>query len=186
MRQMAFSRTQVLQFFMPAFALLAIAVLSQSMGKPIPPIGASLILFAGLTLLSAIDLHAYRLPDWLTLPLIGVGLLYTYLAGEALFWSAGGAVLGYGVLWALAEYWRRVKKREGMGLGDAKLLAAGGAWLGAASLPVILLIASATGLLYAGFRAMRGQSAPTASQMIAFGPFLAIGIWSAWCFALGL
>ena len=169
---------------MAAFAFFAIAVLSWGVGQPLRPIGASLVLFAGLTLLSVIDLRSYRLPDWLTLPLIGAGVVYAYFGDLGLLRSVSGAALGYGSLWALAEYWRRVKEREGIGLGDAKLLAAGGAWLGAASLPVILLIASALGLLYAGFASARSRSALTAQQMIAFGPFLAIGIWSVWCFAL--
>ncbi len=171
---------------MTALAFLAIVLLSWALGLPLRPAGPSLILFMGLVLLSVIDLRSYRLPDWLTLPLIGAGVVYAYFGDLGLMRSAGGAVLGYGSLWALAEYWRRVKKREGIGLGDAKLLAAGGAWLGAASLPVILLIASASGLLYAGFIAVRSHSALNANHMIAFGPFLAIGIWSAWCFRLGL
>ncbi len=66
-----------------------------------------------------------------------------------------------------------MRGRVGLGLGDAKLLAAGGAWLGVALLPDVLLVSALAGLCWAvGRRRSR----------IAFGPFLAGGIWVVWLY----
>jgi len=83
-----------------------------------------------LMALSIIDWRCSRLPDALTLPLLLLGL-----AVAAVNWPTEladhvfGAVVGYSGLAAIAWAYRRLRGFDGLGLGDAKLLAAGGAWL---------------------------------------------------------
>lgn len=136
------------------------------------------ILTGTLLALAAIDSEWQLLPDTLTLPLLWLGLL-----GAVLGWTPAlrasdaviGAAAGYLSLWSL--YWghRLLTKQEGMGFGDFKLLAAGGAWLGWQALPQVALLAAASGLAYALTARLRGRLDP--GQALPFGPFLAAAIW---------
>ncbi|CAM3737541.1 prepilin peptidase [Polynucleobacter antarcticus] len=136
-------------------------------------IKASLV--AAFTYLAYVDWHSFRLPNRITLPLIVLGMTFNGLF-EQQFVSATsawiGAVVGYGSLWALNATYRLVRGKNGVGMGDAKLLAALGAWLGWESLPSILLMASILGLIggIAWLRWHRQQL----QQAFPFGPFLAI------------
>jgi len=94
----------------------------------------------------------------------------------ALVDRAIGAALGYGALLAIALAYRALRGRDGLGLGDAKLLGALGAWFGWQALPFILLIAASTGLavmLATGRAKDRTARAP-------LGTFLALAALPAW------
>ena len=138
--------------------------------------GLSVFLAAVLLRLTWIDVKTFRLPDSYTLPLIAVGLGLPWLiAGPDLLARLIGAAVGFASLGLIGEIHFRSKKVEGLGLGDAKLFAAAGAWLGWQALPVVILIASVSGLLYATlFR--RGRL----HDGIAFGPMLALGFLLCW------
>ncbi len=132
----------------------------------------SLLLLGALLRLSVIDWRTYRLPNIWTKSLIALGLLYNFNISLDFYPFLLGAVLGYAVFWAVETAYRLIRKREGLGRGDAKLLAAGGAWCGAMALPFIILIASSAGLIY-----ILLQPAEERSRMkLAFGPFLSVGI----------
>nr|WP_070959634.1 A24 family peptidase [Hyphomonas sp. Mor2] len=141
---------------------------------------ASLGLGTALLMLSYIDLRTGLLLDIITLPLILAGFGVTILLGASWQLSIAGALIGYGAIAALSWFWRHVRGYEGIGLGDAKLLAAGGAWVGAGLLPVVLLIASGLGIISAFTVSQRTQSRRD-QLAIPFGPHLSLGIWSAWC-----
>ena len=139
----------------------------------LPWIQAALIL--ALVYLAYIDLRTFRLPDVITLPLILSGLLFNGFSADGLASfqdSVIGAILGYTSLWLLNSLYRLTKKQDGIGMGDAKLLAALGAWLGWLALPGILLIASLTGLI-GGFIWLQCNKQNRQSAF-PFGPFLAI------------
>lgn len=134
-----------------------------------------------------IDIDRFLLPNVLTLGLVVCGLVIAALQGLAPFITCAiGAALGYGVLAGAALLYRLVRKREGLGLGDAKLLAAAGAWLGWMALPSVLLAASGAAIsvviAMAIVRRKFDRLAP-----LAFGPFIALGFWLVWTFdPLGL
>lgn len=137
----------------------------------------SFILASFLAALAWIDFKTFRLPDILTLPLTALGILQAWVLGTD--WEAGliGAGIGYAVFVALETGFRHVRGKEGLGRGDAKLLAAGGAWCGWAGLPFVILIASGSGLialLLPSFRKLADAG------RIPFGPFLALGILLVW------
>ena len=139
----------------------------------LPWIKAFLIL--ALVYLAYFDLRTFRLPDAITLTLILSGLLFNGISEEGLVSfqdSVIGAILGYTSLWLLNSLYRLTKKQDGIGMGDAKLLAALGAWLGWFALPGILLIASLTGLI-GGFIWLQWNKQNHRSAF-PFGPFLAI------------
>lgn len=134
-----------------------------------------IILVASLLYLAYIDLRTFRLPDVITLPLILFGLLFNGLSSDgfsSFHDSVIGMILGYVSLWTLNFLYRTFKKQNGIGMGDAKLLSALGAWFGWITLPNILLVASITGLIggliWLKLNKQHHQSA------FPFGPFLAI------------
>lgn len=126
-----------------------------------------------LAYLAYIDLMTFRLPDFITLPLVFVGLSFNSFSNLQFVGSQEsilGALLGYLLLWLLNRLYRYIKKQEGIGMGDAKLLAALGAWLGWSALPGILFIASASGII-GGTLWLRLKKKNHGSPF-PFGPFL--------------
>ena len=132
-------------------------------------------LVATLVALAFIDMDTQFLPDDLTLPLMWAGI-----ASAALGWipitlgaSVGGAAAGYLSLWFVFHAYRLIRRKEGMGAGDFKLLAALGAWMGWQLIPSIILLASAVGAVVGialiVFR-RHDRDVP-----IPFGPYLAGG-----------
>jgi leader peptidase (prepilin peptidase)/N-methyltransferase len=173
--------TQPIDCFHPAIELacVAIAVAALAVG------GAELVwldcVFGWwLLTLGWIDWRSWLLPDALTLPLILAGLAAAaVLAPIELIDRALGAALGYLGLRAVEAIYRRWRGRDGLGRGDAKLLAAIGAWVGVAALPQVLLIAAFAGLLAALAMRICGIRM-TAQSALPFGPFLALGAWLVW------
>lgn len=136
-------------------------------------IKAALILT--LTYLAYIDWQTFRLPNRITLPLIVAGLLFNWASEFPFTLPASalmGASLGYISLWLLNAVYRLLKHRNGIGMGDAKLLAALGAWLGVGALANILLISSILGILGGLFWLKWNRH--KLNQAFPFGPFLAI------------
>lgn len=133
-----------------------------------------------LLALAWIDARRWILPDALTLPLVVAGLVAA-LAFDAddLADRAVGAVLGYLALRVIAWAYQRLRGREGLGHGDAKLLAAGGAWVGAAALPQVVLLAAVLALLAVVGLRLTGTRL-RAHSALPFGPFLALAIWLLW------
>ena len=130
-----------------------------------------------LLTLAVLDWRHFWLPDALTLPLAFLGFTIGLWATDvALVDRAIGAAAGYGALLAIALGYRAVRGRDGLGLGDAKLLGALGAWMGWQALPFILLIASVTGLLV---MLVTGR-AKEAGARVPLGTFLALAAVPAW------
>ena len=133
------------------------------------------LLIVVLICLAYIDWRTLRLPNVITFPLIVFGITFNWVSDLRLSTPSSallGALLGYASLWALNAVYRRLQNRNGIGMGDAKLLAALGAWLGWDSLPSILLLASATGIVGGIiWLKLRGHQL---QQAFPFGPFLVI------------
>jgi len=124
--------------------------------------------------LTFIDFDTKLLPDQITLPLLWLGLIVNLLGGFTDLASAVvGAVVGYLVLWSIYWAFKLITKKEGMGYGDFKLLAAMGAWFGWQTMPMLVLISSIVGIVLGGtFLLIRRSREP-----IPFGPYLAIAGW---------
>jgi leader peptidase (prepilin peptidase)/N-methyltransferase len=133
---------------------------------------ASLVFAYLLIAMTFIDADTQLLPDDLTLPLLWCGLLVN-LGGTfvPLKDAVIGAAAGYLSLWSIYWLFKLTTGKEGMGYGDFKLLAALGAWLGWAMLPIIILLSSLVGAVV-GISlivfAKHGRNNP-----IPFGPYLA-------------
>ena len=136
----------------------------------------------GWTLLALawIDWEEGVLPDALTLPLVVCGLaLAWWLTPWTLTDRAIGAIVGYLGFRLLATLYRAFRNREGLGQGDAKLLAASGAWLGWQALGNVVLLAALLGLGSALVARARGQSLG-ATTALPFGPPLAVATFVLW------
>jgi leader peptidase (prepilin peptidase) / N-methyltransferase len=138
-----------------------------------------------LIALTGIDVDYQLLPDSITLPLLWAGLLAAVALGPqpgvALPVSPKdaiiGAAAGYLSLWAVFHAFRLITGKEGMGYGDFKLFAALGAWMGWKVLPVVILLAAATGaLLGISMILLRGRDR---AAPMPFGPYLAAAGWLA-------
>ncbi|HBL7016109.1 TPA: prepilin peptidase [Serratia marcescens] len=136
----------------------------------LPPVAALLIALAWL------DWRHRWLPDRLTQPLLWGGMLCNLDARWATLGDAViGAAAGYGGLWLLNALYRQVRRRNGIGQGDFKLLAALGAWLGWTMLPLLVCLAAMFGLGMALTRGRRDRRAWRTRQP--FGIALAAAGW---------
>jgi leader peptidase (prepilin peptidase) / N-methyltransferase len=146
--------------------------------------GAWLDCLLGWALLTLgwIDIRRWLLPDVVILPLVIAGLAAAAaFEPEQLTGRALGAALGYLSLRAVAALYRVLRGREGLGQGDAKLLAASGAWVGAGALPQVILVAAISALIAAASLRLAGVRV-TARSALPFGPFLALATWILWLY----
>ena len=145
-------------------------------------------------MLGVVDLDTMRLPNVFVGVIAAIGVVGALLSqvfgvaavpltgavgpgwlGTPVAWAAAGALIGLGFTGSIAVVYRGVRKRSGFGMGDLKLTAAGGLFLGPYVL-VALLFASVLGVL-AGVWLARGRGeGPLAQRRIPFGPFLAVGM----------
>jgi leader peptidase (prepilin peptidase)/N-methyltransferase len=173
---------QPIGLFYPLVELAAIAVALCAV--LVEPDAGSIWVSCGLgwTLLALawIDWTDLLLPDGLTLPLLLAGLALTLLGQpDDLVDHCLAAMLGYLSFQGLAFAYRHLRGRDGLGGGDAKLLAAAGAWCGLAALPFVLLASAVMGLLAALGLALVGRDMTSRTQ-IPFGPCLTLAFWLAW------
>jgi len=127
-----------------------------------------------------IDLDHFIIPNELTFPLMIIGFLKSFDPNINLnlfpnyMESLIGGVLGYILIWGIITLYMKIRKKEGMGLGDAKLLAAIGFWFGWYSIPYVIFLSSLSALLIA-LPSLINKSKNMSSQ-IPFGPYLIFGI----------
>lgn len=131
---------------------------------------AGLVLLWILICITWIDIDTFLIPDQLSLGLLWLGL---FVALFELFIplreAVIGALVGYLSLWLIFWLFKLLTGKEGMGYGDFKLLAAGGAWLGAEMLLPVLVVASVSGLVVSVILRKNNK--------VPFGPYLSIGIF---------
>lgn len=160
-------------------------------------LGLNLVLGWLLIALAYLDVEHLWLPDWLTYPGVVIGLLYSSAQGclqpmsdfhQQFSWLNALTSAGIGLLWAIEAallvlvirwtYWL-IRRREGIGFGDAKLMAMLGAWLGLSG----ALLSFAIGVMLAAIYAVnllatpaarRGSDAWAASKL-PLGSFLCLG-----------
>lgn len=145
-----------------------------------------LIFVSCLVIVSFIDIDYFILPDVFTLSGIVIGLVGAVLNPEREFLPAVyGVLMGGGFLWAIAYIYYAIRKEEGMGGGDIKLLAWIGAILGWSAIPFVILSSSlfgaVIGILFS-FKSKEGLQ-----SVIPFGPYLAFGavLYAFWGVEIG-
>jgi leader peptidase (prepilin peptidase)/N-methyltransferase len=142
-----------------------------------PLLVSRLLLVCILIVLFGIDLEHQILPNSITLPGIAIGLLFSLIAPPGIRDALIGAVIGGGILYAIAAGYYLWRREEGMGMGDVKMLAMLGAFLGWKAVLVTLVLASFSGAII-GLAMMAGQRGGM-RYALPFGTFLAIGALAA-------
>ena len=138
-----------------------------------------MVLIIFFVIIFFIDLDHYIIPNELTFPLMLIGFIKSFdpninlnLFPNYLDSLIGGA-LGYILIWGLITLYLKIRNKEGMGLGDAKLLSAIGFWFGWYSIPYVIFLSSLSALMIA----LPGliNKSKTMSSQIPFGPYLIFG-----------
>ena len=125
-----------------------------------------------------IDLKHYIIPNSLTYSMMILGFIKSFVPNlDPIFPnflnSLIGGLLGYGIIWSIIYFDRKFKKKEGMGLGEAKLFAVIGFWFGWISIPFVIFLSSIIALLSVLPDLLR--SSKKLSSQIPFGPFIILG-----------
>ena len=138
-----------------------------------------LILSIFFIIIFFIDLKHFIIPNVLTFPLMFIGFLKSFdpNLNQTIFPnyinSLIGGLFGYSIIWLIIFFYKKVRKKEGMGLGDAKLMAVIGFWFGWISIPFTIFISSAVALVLV-VPSLINQSRKMSSE-IPFGPYIIIG-----------
>lgn len=140
---------------------------------PTPLLASRLFFGCALIVLFAVDLEHYLLPNAVTLSGIVVGLVFSCFTEPGWRSAAAGTAIGGGVLFVIAEAYSRLRHEEGLGMGDVKMLAMIGAFVGWKLTIVTLMMASLAGSFVGlGVIATRRGGMKYA---LPFGTFLALG-----------
>jgi leader peptidase (prepilin peptidase)/N-methyltransferase len=152
------------------------------------------VLACALVVVTFIDLDHQIIPNVITYPGIPLGVLASFVLPEMGLWNALlGVLVGGGFLMLVALVFEWIRKKEGMGFGDVKLLAMIGAFLGWKGVVLSLVLSSAVGAVV-GYAALR-LAGKGSEHPIPYGPFLSLGAlvyvlggkgWLDWYLGLGV
>lgn len=137
---------------------------------------AALVYFVftcAMIVITFIDIDLKIIPNVISLPGIPLGLACSFFMPHSFLSSLFGILIGAGTLLAIALGYYFITKREGMGLGDVKLMGMIGAFLGWKAVPFTMLAGSMVGLLYGILPVVFAKKGRF--HQIPFGPFLAFG-----------
>jgi leader peptidase (prepilin peptidase)/N-methyltransferase len=172
-----------LSAFYPLVEAAALLIVLQAGATTTGWVLLSSILFGWwLLVLAAIDWRTFTLPDVLTLPLAiaGFGAAYAF-DRDALLDHAIGAAAGLAAFALIAFLYKSIRGRDGLGFGDAKLLAALGGWVAWQGLATVVLYAAIAGLAVTLGGGLAGTRMALQTR-IPFGAYLALGGWLVWLY----
>jgi leader peptidase (prepilin peptidase) / N-methyltransferase len=143
---------------------------------------------AVIAVIVVIDYVYEIVPDQLSLSTLAAGLLVNGVVFDerlAVDWEYPlGALLGGASFWIIRAGYSALRQVEGLGLGDVKLAAACGAWVGLQGLPAVLLLAAAGGLIWIAAASWWRGVAVATTDRVPFGAFLAPALWVVWLVSL--
>ncbi len=136
-----------------------------------------MILSLSFIIIFFIDLKHFIIPNEITFSMMALGFLKSFDPNlNSLFPnyinSLIGGLLGYGIIWSIIYFYKQVRKKEGMGLGDAKLFGVIGFWFGWIAIPFVIFISSVIALLSVVPSLLKNSR--TMSSQIPFGPYIII------------
>ena len=136
------------------------------------------ILSLSFIIIFFIDLKHFIIPNSITFPMMALGFIKSFDPNlNSIFPnyvnSLIGGLFGYGIIWSIIFFYKQVKKKEGMGLGDAKLLGVIGLWFGLKAVPFVIFLSSSIAIISV-IPDLIKKSKKLSSQ-IPFGPYIIIG-----------
>jgi len=137
-----------------------------------------MILSLSLIIIFFIDLKHFIIPNVLTFSMMALGFAKSFDPNLNPMFpdyinSLIGGIFGYGIIWSIIYFYKQIRKKEGMGLGDAKLFAVIGFWFGWISIPFIIFLSSVIALLSVVPDLIKNSK--QMSSQIPFGPYIIIG-----------
>tara|TARA_Y100000589_G_scaffold270313_1_gene262510 strand:- start:172 stop:759 length:588 start_codon:yes stop_codon:yes gene_type:complete len=137
-----------------------------------------IILSLSFIIIFFIDLKHFIIPNEITFSMMLLGFIKSFDPNlNPLFPnyinSLIGGLLGYGIIWSIIYFYKQLRKKEGMGLGDAKLFAVIGFWFGWLAIPFIIFLSSVIALLSVVPSLLKNSK--SMSSQIPFGPYIIIG-----------
>ena len=137
-----------------------------------------MVLSLSFIIIFFIDLKHFIIPNEITFSMMALGFIKSFDPNlNSLFPnyinSLIGGLLGYGIIWSIIFFYKQVRKKEGMGLGDAKLFGVIGFWFGWLAIPFIIFLSSIIALLSVVPSLLKNSR--TMSSQIPFGPYIIIG-----------
>lgn len=150
-------------------------------GMPWAVAGATLAFVGTSIWITVVDFNEFRIPNFASalIAVIGAAVVASVspeVLGSHILSALSGFVLFWGTGWIM---WRR-RRVEYLGLGDAKLFAAGLLWVGPWGAASVVLIAASTALLFAALPVLTRNG--KIQRKVPFGPFLCIGIYVVWLY----
>lgn len=160
-------------------ATTAVLFMVQAMVEPAPGVhlASRLVFTALLVALAVTDFETFRLPNPLTFGGLAVGLAFALFTAPGIRDALIGAALGAGILLLIRWAWLSATGKDAMGLGDVKMLAMIGAFLGWPQVFVVLLLSTLAGALVGLGLTVAGRG--SMSSKLPFGVFLAIAALAA-------
>ena len=137
-----------------------------------------MILSLSFIIIFFIDLKHFIIPNLITFPMMALGFAKSFDPNlNSIFPnyinSLIGGIFGYGIIWLIIFFYKQIRNKEGMGLGDAKLFAVIGFWFGWISLPFIIFLSSAIALISVVPDLLKNSK--KLSSQIPFGPHIILG-----------
>ena len=137
-----------------------------------------IVLMLSFIIIFYIDLKHFIIPNVITFPLMIIGFLKSFdpnlnIAFPNYINSIIGGMFGYGIIWSIIFMYKAIRKKEGMGLGDAKLFAVIGFWFGWISIPFVIFLSSIIALIHVTPSLLKKSK--NISSQIPFGPYIIVG-----------
>ncbi len=131
-----------------------------------------------LIIIFFIDLKHFIIPNSITFPMMVLGFIKSFDPNLNEIFphyinSLLGGLFGYGIIWSITFVYKQIKKKEGMGLGDAKLLSVFGFWFGLKAVPFIIFLSSTIALISVVPDLIKKSK--SMSSQIPFGPYIILG-----------
>jgi leader peptidase (prepilin peptidase) / N-methyltransferase len=149
----------------------------------------SALLAAAALWVAVVDLDRFEIPDLAIIAIFALGVVWSLqsfgIDRDVISEMTMRSLLAAGLLFAVRELYRKLRRIEGLGLGDVKLAGAGALWLSWPHIVFALLIAAVAAIMLVLVRAMLTGERVQTRIAIPFGAFLAPAIWVAWIVQAG-
>jgi prepilin signal peptidase PulO-like enzyme (type II secretory pathway) len=143
-------------------------------------IAFGIALLAILTAVTVVDFRTLLIPDELNIALTGLGLVYQSVVMKSLPVAAiAFSVMMFASFWLIRSGYQRFRGTAGLGLGDVKMAGGSAMWFSPWNLPIFLLAACFSALIFVVWSSLRSGGLDRAAK-IPFGPFLGVGLAVTW------